>query len=339
MKFRKFGNTDIEASVVGFGVWTVGTTWWGIKDEAVGIRLLRKAFELGITFYDTADTYGNGYGEEILARALKSKRDQITIGTKFGYDIYNAPADRKGQQELPQKWDPDYIRFACEQSLKRLQTDRIDVYQMHNPRIDAIRRDDIMAALEELKAEGKIRAYGATLGPAINERQRDESLACIVEKRMPVLQIIYNMLEQMIGEVAFGPAREYHCGILVRVPHSSGLLEGVYTEETDFSPNDHRFFRVNTDERKREWLNRGLKKVEKLSFLTEGSGRTISQAAIQFILSEPSVTSVLPNIYEERQLEEFARGADGKPLTQEELHRIQDLYTHDFYLDTEPATV
>ncbi|MCC6443308.1 MAG: aldo/keto reductase [Armatimonadetes bacterium] len=333
MRFRQFGRTGIEASVVGFGVWTVGTAWWGIKEEAVGIRLLRKAFDLGVTFYDTADTYGNGYGEEILARALKGKRDQLTVATKFGYDIYNAPADRKGQQELAHRWEPNYIRYACEQSLKRLETDRIDIYQMHNPRLDTIRSDDSKAVLESLKGEGKIRAWGATLGPAIHERQREESRACIIEQRMDVLQIIYNLLEQMIGEAAFGPAREHGCGVMARVPHSSGLLEGAYTEETDFSPNDHRFFRVNTDERRREWLTRGLKKVEMISFLTEETGRTLGQAAIQFILAEPSVTSVLPNIYDERHLEEFARAADTPPLSASELEKLRDLYTHDFYLE------
>ena len=106
MKHRTFGNSDLRASVVGLGVWTVGTTMWGIKDEAVGVRLLRRAYDLGITFYDTADVYGDGLGETILAKALGDVRDLITIATKFGYDFYNHADERRGQQELPHDFSP-----------------------------------------------------------------------------------------------------------------------------------------------------------------------------------------------------------------------------------------
>ena len=166
MKYRRIANTEIEVSEVGFGVWTVSTTWWGIKEEAVGVRLLQQAYDAGITFFDTADTYGNGLGETILAKALGDKRDHLVIGTKVGYDFYHHTA-RRGHEELPHNWTPDYIRFALEESLKRLGTACVDLYQLHNPRIDAIQRDDLFAALERLKTEGKIRAYGVALGPAI----------------------------------------------------------------------------------------------------------------------------------------------------------------------------
>ncbi|MBI2174564.1 MAG: aldo/keto reductase, partial [Candidatus Omnitrophica bacterium] len=111
MKYRKIGGTDVEVSVVGFGVWTVATKWWGITDHAIGVRLLQRAYELGITFFDTADTYGNGLGETILAEALGNQRSELTIGTKFGYDFYHH-ISRRGQEELPQDWRPEYIRFA-----------------------------------------------------------------------------------------------------------------------------------------------------------------------------------------------------------------------------------
>jgi aryl-alcohol dehydrogenase-like predicted oxidoreductase len=331
MQYRTIPGTKVTVSTVGFGVWTVATTWWGITERQVGIDLLRQALDLGITFYDTADTYSDGAAETILPEAFPGRRDEIAIATKFGYDIYHSKAD-PAQRERPQNWEPSFLRFAVEKSLERLQTDRIDFYQMHNPRIDALRRDDLLAELEALKHEGKILSYGATLGPAINERQADEATFIIEETRMDGVQIIYNLLEQQIGAPIFAAAREKGKAILTRVPHASGLLEGNLNLNTTFAPGDHRNWRMTTDAQKREWLDKGLLKIEKLDFLTKGTGRTISQAAIQFILSEPSVVSVLPNIYDGPQLKELAGASDTPPLTQDELAQVADLYTHDFYL-------
>lgn len=336
MQYRNFPGTDIGASVVGFGVWTVATTWWGITDRQVGIDLLRRAFDLGITFYDTADTYDNGGAETILPEAFPGRRDDLTIATKFGYDIYAHRAD-PSQRERPHNWEPSYVRFALEKSLERLQTDRIDFYQMHNPRIDALRRDDLLATLEDLKAEGKIRAYGATLGPAIDTRQVEESRYLLEQTKMDAVQIIYNLLEQQIGAPIFESARARGKGILTRVPHASDLLLGTVHEDTTFAPGDHRNWRLTTDERKRQWRDRGVRKVAKLDFIAGDAGRTLGQAAIQFILSEPCVVTVLPNIYDAPQLEELARAADTPPMSDQELNTLADLYHHDFYLDPDDA--
>ncbi len=335
MRYRKFGNSDLIASEVGFGVWTVGTPMWGIKDEAVGIRLLERAFDLGITFFDTADVYGDGLGETILAKALGGKRDRVVYSTKFGYDFYSHPGVQPGQRERPQNWTPTFVRRACEESLRRLDTDRIDVYQLHNPRIDTLRRDDLIGELERLKAEGKVVCYGATLGPAIDLRQVEEGRACI--ERGMITQIIFNLLEQQIGSPLIPLASARGVGLMARVPHSSGLLEGRYSRETTFAKNDHRHFRVNTDERKKAWLDLGLKKVERLRFLTEGKDRTMAQAAIRWILSEPCFTTVLPNVYEEKQLEEFAMASDVAELTPEEIEEVRALYARDFDLTTASA--
>ncbi len=231
------------------------------------------------------------------------------------------------------------MRRACEESLKRLRTDRIDLYQLHNPRLDALRRDDLFALLEELKAEGKIRAYGAALGPALKpDRQIEEGLYTLTHRHAPV-QIIYNLLEQVLGEALCPVARHHGLPIIVRVPHASGLLEGTYTEQTEFAKDDHRSHRVTTDAMRKQWLLDGLKKVEKLRFLTEETGRTLGQMAIQFILSEPSIVSALPNIYDARQLEEFAAASDTPPLTADELSEIADLYEHNFYLEMDEPPV
>ena len=260
----------------------------------------------------------------------------MVYSTKFGYDFYAHPGVQPGQRERPQDWSPAYVRRACEKSLERLDTDHIDLYQLHNPRIDTLRRDDLFAELERLKTEGKIRHYGATLGPAIDRRQIEEGKCCVAERRM-VTQIIYNMLEQQIGQPLIPLARQHGVGLMVRVPHSSGLLEGKYTQETTFGQDDHRFFRVNTDERKKAWLDVGLKKVGKLGFLTQGRGRTIAQAAIRWILAEPCFACVLPNIYNEAQLQEFAGAAEVPDLTADEVRQVNDLYARNF--DLEPAAV
>ncbi len=324
MQYRIAGRTGIRVSAVGFGLWTVSTTWWGIEDEGYGRDLLRQAYDLGVTFFDTADTYGNGKGETMLADALGSVRDRIVIATKFGYDFYRHGEKRTGQRELPQDFSPSYLRFAVEQSLRRLRTDYIDIYQLHNPRMWAIDSDELFATLEDLKSEGKIRAYGAALGPAIG--WEPEGMAAMRKRRVGTLQIIYNMLEQDPGRRLLATAEEEGVGVLVRVPHSSGLLEGKFTPETTFPPSDHR------SHRPREWLTDGLKKLEKLTFLTEGRGRTIGQAAIQFILASPAAASVLPNIYDAGQLREFAEAPDTPPLTQEELDRVAALYEGNFGL-------
>ena len=332
MRYRNFGNTDLKASAVGFGVWTVSTRMWGVTDEDVRKDLLRRAFELGVTFYDTADVYGDGLGETILRDTLGQNRDEMVIATKFGYDFYTAPGEQAGQRERPHDWSPAYVQRACEESLTRLGTDRIDLYQLHNCRVDAIENDDLFATLEDLKAAGKIRHYGVALGPAIDIRQEDEGVQAFHRRHVASVQIIYNLLEQMLGPNVFTAARATGGGVMVRVPHASGLLEGSYTTETEFAPGDHRNFRVSTSEKRRAWLDEGLQKIEKLDFLIKGTGRTLGQAALQFLWSEPTLACALPNIYDRKQLEEFCAAPDTPPLTAEELAAIQDLYAHNFGL-------
>jgi len=332
MKSRPLGTTGLHVSEVGFGVWTVSTTWWGITDEALGIRLLQEAVDLGITFFDTADTYGNGLGETRLAKALVAQRDRLIIGSKVGYDFYHHTA-RRGHEELPQDWRPEFVRFALEESLTRLKTTYLDLYQLHNPRLDAMQQDDLFATLEALKREGKIRAYGVALGPAIAERQIAEGQMAMAARRVDTVQIIYNLLEQMLGIALFQVARACRASVLVRVPHASGLLDGTVTEQTIFTSNDHRYHRVSTEDKKRQWQIDGLRKVKALGFLTEGVGRTLGQAALKYVLAEPSVASVLPNIYTERLLREFVAASDGPALSQAEYARVTQLYTEHFGLE------
>ena len=331
MKYRNLGDTGIQVSAVGFGLWTVSTGWWGIDDERHGLDLLRRAHDSGVTFFDTADSYGQGKGETMLADALGDVRERIVIATKFGYDFYNNTNERDGHKELPQDFSAKHIRFAVELSLERLSTDYIDVYQLHNPRMWAVQSEELFATLDDLKAEGKIRAYGAALGPAIG--WEPEGLAVIRDREIATLQIIHNILEQDPGRSLLAAAEERGVGVFVRVPHSSGLLEGKYTAETTFPAKDHR------SHRPREWLTDGLQKLEKLTFLTAGTGRTIGQAAIQWLLASPTIRSVLPNIYDADQLAEFIAASDTLPLTAGELAGIADLYERNFDLADSTAPV
>ena len=331
MQYRTILGTDIEVSTIGFGVWTVGTSWWGITDRKTGIDLLRRAFERGITFFDTADTYDAGNAETILSEALGSHRDDIVIATKFGYDIYSHP-ESQGQRERPHDWSPAYMRKALEQSLKRLGTDYVDLYQLHNPRLDAIRDDDLWAELQRARDDGLVRALGVALGPAIDPRQVDEAIEAI-ERRDATPQIIYNLLEQDLGRGIFPVTAGRGSSLLVRVPHASGLLDGSVRRDTEFAEGDHRNWRVTSSEKRHAWLEEGLLKVDRLSHLTRG--RSIGQLALQFILHEPGVASVLPNIYDTDGLDDFCAYDTATPLTDAEYAEIQALYERNF--DLRPA--
>ena len=324
---RTFGSSDVLASEVGFGAWTLGLDWWGKVDETEAAALVGEAIDLGVTFFDTADTYGAGIGEERLAASLRGKRDRVTIGTKFGYDI-TIPHDQSNHSERPQAWHPAFIRERCEESLRRLESDTIDLYELHNPRMPQILDDDIFATLEELKVQGKIRAYGVALGPAIG--WQEEGIHAIEHRDVDVVQTVFNMLEQEPGN-SFLDAAEHVAAadsgkaptVIARVPHASDALMGTYTADTVFPATDHRSFR------KREWLLRALKKVDQLDFLLED--RTIAQAAIAWLLANPRVTTVLPTATTVEQVREFA-GAASKPLSAEEFARVQELYRRDFDL-------
>ena len=329
MKYRQLPRTNLQLSEVGFGVWTVATTWWGRIPEEDRAALLENAVELGVNFFDTADTYGEGYGEEILAKALGHRRHDLVIATKFGYDFYDKLTPRIGHQERPQKFDPDFIRFACEQSLQRLRTDYIDLYQMHNPRIDALEQDDLFDTLEQLQHEGKIRYYAVALGPDIG--WLEEGVAAMRERHVHSLEIIYSILEQEPARNFLPIAQEEQVGLLSRVPHASDVLTGRYLEPPTFSEGDHRAHR------RAEWLREALKEAEQVRFLAGGdTGRTMSQAAIQFCLAQPTIVSVLPNVTSLEELTEYTTAVDVPGLTEEEKARLEDLWQNGFYLEAAP---
>ena len=357
MRYRKLNGTDLNLSEFGFGTWTVSTGWWGNYTDAQAQDLITRAIDLGVNYIDTADAYGNGRGETILKPLLKKRRDLI-VGTKFGYDFYNNPERPRGQRELPQDMSPKFIRFACEQSLQRLGIETIAIYQPHNPRVDVLMQDEHWDTLQSLKREGKILSYGPSLGPAIG--WRDEGIYATAVRKAPVTQMIYNMLEQdpgrefilaaergasypAVAEAMRGKTNKKVCApteafdasfrawkanpesqFLVRVPHSSGMLEGKYTLDTKFDESDHR------SHRPRAWLVEGLQKVDRLKPLCDARGVTIGQLALLWLYAHPSIVSALPNIYDQEQLREFAAASDHPPLSDPEMERVHELYVRNF---------
>ena len=328
MKFRQLPRTDLVVSEVGFGVWTVATNWWGRIEEADRAALLENALELGVNFFDTADTYGDGYGEEILAKVLGHRRQDLLIATKFGYDIYD-PTPRDGHRERPQKFDREFVIYACEQSLRRLNTDYIDLYQAHNPRVDALEQDELFEALEQLKFEGKIRYYGVALGPDIGWFEEGET--SMRDRQVDSLQIIYSILEQEPARDFFPIAAAQEVGLLSRVPHASNTLTGDLIQIPTFNENDHRAFR------RAEWLREAIAKVERVKFLVQEDARTMAQSAIQFCLKKPEIKSVLPNFTNLDELREYTAAVEAPPLTDEEQALLDELWDNRFYLaDPEP---
>jgi aryl-alcohol dehydrogenase-like predicted oxidoreductase len=327
MRRRTFGNTGLSCSQIGFGTWALGSTWWGKITRGEGVNLIDRAIELGITFFDSGDVYGTGANEEIVGKALAGvPRDSVQISTKFGYVIEGGRQEHS-QGERPQDWTPAHARAALEASLSRLGTDYVDLYQLHNPRMDAIDRDDLYEELERLRDEGKLRHYGVALGPAIG--WRDEGLRAIAERRISSVQTVYNVLEQQPGRDFLEAASERGIGVLARVPTSSGLLEDKYTLETTFPPHDHR------SHRPREWLVDGLQKVESLRFLSDEHGITMAQAALKFIFAQEPIACVLPTVTSVEELEEWAAASAEPDLSADDLARVADLYERNF--DVEPV--
>jgi aryl-alcohol dehydrogenase-like predicted oxidoreductase len=325
MKYRKLGRSGIKVSEIGFGAWTIGLDWWGKKiDDDEAIRMLKRAYDLGINFYETADMYGNGKSEKIVSQVFKDMRDEVVYSTKWGYDMYDNI--QIGHNELPQKHNPEFLKYALQQSLNRLQTEYIDVYSLHNPKMDAIKNDSLFFSLDKLVQSTKIKSHGVALGPAIG--WKDEGLLAIEKRNITCLQTVYNVLEQDPGRAFLNAVRKNNkdVGIMVRVPDASGVLTGKVNEKTAFDKNDHR------SNRKKEWILEAMQKVEKMKPIANARGWSISQLAIKFILSQKEISIVLPTVIDVGEIESFAEMADGNYLNENEMAEIADLYNNNFYI-------
>jgi len=329
MKYRKLGKSGIKVSEIGFGTWSIALDWWttGNKkiDDEYAIRMLKRAYDLGINFFEMADMYGSGKSEKLVAKAFKdihnAGTNEIIYSTKWGYDMYNNK--QIGHSELPQKHnDPQFLEYALEQSLQRLQTDYIDVYSQHNPKMEAIENDQIFATLDNLVKSGKIKSHGVALGPAIG--WKDEGILAMTRRDITCLQTVYNILEQDPGRIFFDVANKNQVGVLVRVPDASGILTGKVNEKTVFDKNDHR------STRKKEWIVEALQKIEKIKPFADIYGWNMAQLAINFILSQKEVSVVLPTISDIEELETFAEMSNGKYLAEKDMSEIKKTYDNNF---------
>src|SRR3954452_12292897 len=321
MRYRRFGQSDLVVSEVGFGTWTLVTDWWGRTDHPHA--MITAALDAGINFIDTAPEYGTeGAGESILAPYL-TVRDDIVITTKCGYDI---KAERKfpGQSERPADCRPESVRQQCEDSLRRPGTDRIDLYQLHNPRIEPILADDLWDVLLELKHEGKVRELGVALGPAIG--WVEEGNRAIDDRPICTLQTVFNVLEQEPGRTFAQRQRvvDGEVSLISRVPHASDSLSGKADPDTQFPPGDHRAHR------NRDNMLDNFEKADTLSYLWAAeTGRTIGQAAIAGILAHHAFTCVIPTVLSVDEVREYAAAAD-LPLREDEARALDDVWARNF---------
>ena len=318
MKYKKLGKSGIEVSEIGFGSWTIALNWWGKEiEEDEAKRMLKQAYDCGINFFETGDMYGKGESERLIGETFKDMRNEVVISTKYGYDFESA--DQIGHKELPQKLDDIFTRHALEKSLERLQTNFVDMYGLHNPKMTHIHDDQIFKTLDNLISEKKIKTYQIALGPAIGWTK--EGLDAMTRKNVTAVQTVYNILEQTPGNELINSGIKNNVGILVRVPDASGILTGKVNAETKIDEKDHRSVR------KGEWIKASLKKVEELRPIAESNGLTITELAIKFILSKKGISSVFPTVISEQEIETFSSMSDGKYLNDSDMKKIDELYT------------
>ncbi len=317
MKYNTLGKSEIKVSEIGFGAWSIALAWWGKKiEEDEAKRMLKKAYDVGINFFETADMYGKGKSEKLIGEVFKGMRNEIVISTKYGYDF--SGVGQIGHNELPQHFDPEFTSNALKNSLERLQTDYVDVYGLHNPKLRHIRDDTIFQTFDRLIGEGKIKACQAALGPAIGWTQ--EGLEAMKRDNISGVQTVYNILEQTPGNELFENAVKNDVGILIRVPDASGILTGKVNEKTKIDENDHRSARTS------EWIREALNKVEQLRPIAERNGLSITELAIKFILSKQGIASVFPTVVSEEEIEQFASMSDGNYINSSDMKEINDLY-------------
>ena len=312
MRYRTLGSTGIRVSEIGFGTWGLGGTAngavaYGPTDDAQSIRALQVAFEAGINFFDTADFYGFGHSEQIVGTALRRVRERVVIASKAGM------LDAAGTQDF----SPRHLRRALDQSLGRLGTDYIDLFQLHSPPIDLLRQDQrIIAELQRFKAEGKIRAYG------LSARSPEDAAVGVEEFGFPCVQANFSLVDQRVLEAGlFDLCARKNAGMIARTPLCFGFLTGRYSAASEFDRHDHRN-RWSPEQRERWAGAMGLF----VSAIARRPGQTPAQFALGFCLSFQAVSSVIPGMLTEDHVRENAAASDFGPLSERESADIVGVY-------------
>jgi aryl-alcohol dehydrogenase-like predicted oxidoreductase len=323
MDYRELGDSGVEVSEVGFGAWVVGTDWWGDRDEDDALEMVEYALDSGITYFDTGDVYGHGRSEELLGRVLEEHGEEMTVGTKVGYDFYNNP--QAGHGELPKDYSVDYLREAVDRSLVRLGTDHVDYLQLHNPDVAEL-TTEVLELLDRLREEDVADAVGVALGPSIGWLAEGEFT---IERNLDGVQFVGNLFEQDVLRHFLDTVEETGAStsLVPRVPHSSGLLNEQVTPDTELGEGDHRGFRPD------EWYETGWEKLETIRFLARDGERTMGQAAIQWLLSFDPVATVTPTFRSRDDVDEWAAAPETPAVTDAECERVADLYADNFGVD------
>ncbi|MBI4971979.1 MAG: aldo/keto reductase [Candidatus Omnitrophica bacterium] len=307
MNYRTLGRTGLRVSEVGFGSWAIGGTSYGTTSDAESLDALAVAFDHGVNFFDTADIYGNGHSEELIARVFKGRRDKIVIATKGGWD-YTTGAGK-------QNYDPAYIRQALEASLKRLATDVIDVYQLHNPPDDLLDHyKPLFDMLKEEKRKGKIRFIGVSI---YVPRQGFEWANT---GEVDTIQCIYNLIDQRVEKEFLPLAQEKNIGVIAREPLQCGILSGKYDAAVQFPKNDHRrrwtHEKIAADLTKLKLLRHAFPEIKKLPV----------QSALAFVLSHPAISSAIPGAKSPAQVLENISASGTQDFRPEMFEGIRKFY-------------
>ncbi|HDZ12624.1 MAG TPA: aldo/keto reductase [Bacteroidetes bacterium] len=315
MKYAKLGKNGPLVSTIGFGAWAIGGRDWGKTDDRVSKRALHEAIDRGVTLIDTADVYGFGHSEEIIAEVLRERGDNtVMVATKAGNDFYHGTkADDKGYGPIRQNADRDYIIFAAEQSLKRLSVDALDLLQLHSPDTEKLNRDDPWEALRILKDQGKIRRAGWSV-----QSFKETEQAYLLDRYhelIDVIQVRYNLLEREAEVALFPKAIQYGIGVIVRIPLLFGLLTGKFSVRTKFEENDHRRFNLSPEK-----LKRYLKRLDKIQPLFDGyPGQSKAQVSLRFCISHPACQTGIPGAKTPEQAAENCAASDFGPIPREEI--------------------
>lgn len=315
MRQRELGRTTIRVSEVGFGTWGLGGVAYGPIDEATALATLRCAIEHGITFFDTSDFYGRGRSERLLGHATRGRRDQVVIATKGGMLPHSG-------FEMPQDFRPGALQLALEQSLRRLQTDYVDVYQLHSPPLaDVLANPEIVGMLERQKEAGKLRAWG------ISVRSPSDGAAAIEHLNTPVIEVNLNLADQRAMESGLlDLAADKGVGVIARTPLAFGYLSGALTGAERLDASDHRA----------KWpqaqLQAWAQASDHFSMLGQALGLSSAALALRFCTSSPSVSTVIPGMMTSDQVLDNARQGSSPKLSGRALAEIRTIYrAHNYY--------
>jgi aryl-alcohol dehydrogenase-like predicted oxidoreductase len=321
MHFRKLGNTDLKVSEIGFGAWAIGgpadgggaPLGWGRVNDDESLAAIRRARELGVTFFDTADSYGYGRSESLLGIVLSRRREEVVIATKVG-------VARDSDGRLRKDFSRGHISHAVDGSLKRLRTDYIDLYQLHNPTLDDLKRDDLHEAMDRLQEVGKIRYWGVSVTTP------EEGIEIVKRGWGYALQVLYNILNQAPAEELFPLAKEKGYGLIARVPLGSGLLSGKFRVDTTFPTDD---IRQNFLTTKR--LEEVVARVDEAKSIIGGAARSLAEGALRFVLANDAVSTTIPGMRSVRQVE-MNVAADEVRIPQEIVNKLRArLGEYNFY--------